>query len=199
MTVRKEPGPPVDPRRAVRARFLAPGNRYGCAESVLLTLEEAFGLDDDADGAAALALNGGIAYSGATCGAITGAAVALGRLAASRVPDRPRAKRVARELTAATLDAFEARFGASDCRTLTGVDLRAPGGHDAFIAAGTWRTSCLKGLRFVVDRLAPLGDERAWSEAVAAIGDGALPAVVPAGGTDLPIAPDASEGDPARR
>jgi C_GCAxxG_C_C family probable redox protein len=199
MPVRKQTGDfPVDPRRAVRARFLAPGNRYGCAESVLLTLEEAFGLDGD-DGAAAMALNGGIAYSGATCGAITGAAVALGRLAASRIPDRARAKRVARELTAATLDAFEARFGASDCRTLTGIDLRAPGGHDAFIAAGTWRTSCLQGLQLVVERLAPLGDERVWSEAVAAIGDADPRTIAPAGGTDLAAAPDASEGDPARR
>lgn len=159
--------------RAVRSRFLAPGNPYGCAESTLLALQEHFGLDDPADGAAAMALNGGVAYSGGTCGAISGAAVALGRLAAERIADRRRAKRVARELTARVIDEFEATFGATDCRSLTGADLRAPGGHDAFIAAGAWRVDCLRRLELVVERLAPLADPEAWAAAADAVSDAA--------------------------
>jgi len=155
--------------RAVGTRFLAPGNPYGCAESTLLALEEHFGLDDPADGAVAMALNGGVAYSGGTCGAISGAAVALGRLASERIADRRRAKRVARELTATVIDEFEATFGATDCRSLTGADLRAPGGHDAFIAAGAWRVDCLRRLELVVERLAPLADPDAWAAAADAV------------------------------
>ncbi|NJD28552.1 MAG: C_GCAxxG_C_C family protein [Chloroflexi bacterium] len=164
-------GRPSDPRRAVRSRFLAPGNPYGCAESTLITLQEQFGLPDERDGAAAMALNGGVGYSGGTCGAITGAALALGRLAAERIPDRREAKRVARELTGRVIDEFQATFGALDCRTLTGVDLRAPGGHDAFIAAGQWRVDCLRRLELVVAHLAPLADPEAW-ERSARVGDG---------------------------
>lgn len=153
----------------VRDRFLADGSPYGCAESTLLTLQAQFGLDDSSDGAAAMALNGGVAYSGGTCGAITGAAMALGRLAGQRIDDRGRAKRVARELAAGLIDDFQGAFGATDCRTLTGVDLRAPGGHDAFMAAGAWRVDCLRRLELVVERLAPLADLEAWDAWIAAI------------------------------
>lgn len=182
-----------DPVRAVRARFLAAGNPYGCAESTLLALQEHFGLDDPGDGAVAMALNGGIAYSGGTCGAITGAAMALGRLAAERIPDRHRAKRVARELTGRVIDEFEAEFGATDCRTLIGVDLREPGGHDAFIAAGAWRVDCLRRLELVVERLAPLAQPDAWADAAT---DAAGAASVAA---DTAAEHDRPEGGPARR
>lgn len=154
-------------RRDVRARFLAAGQPYGCAETVLLVLEREFGIDDAADGAAAMALNGGVAYSGGTCGAITGAAIALGLLAGQRVGQRARAKRLARALTASVVDDVLAVDGATDCRALTGVDLRAPGGHDAFIASGLWRRDCLRRLERVVDRLAPLAEHAAWDARVA--------------------------------
>lgn len=154
-------------RRDVRAHFLAAGLPYGCAETVLLVLQQEFGIDDPTDGAAAMALNGGVAYSGGTCGAITGAAIALGLLARERVGDRARAKRLARTLAASVVDDVVAVDGATDCRALTGVDLRAPGGHDAFIASGLWRRDCLRRLERVVDRLAPLAEPAAWAAHVA--------------------------------
>ena len=43
-----------------------------------MVLKAAYGLDDPMDPAAAVALNGGVAYSGGLCGAITGAALAVG-------------------------------------------------------------------------------------------------------------------------
>jgi C_GCAxxG_C_C family probable redox protein len=166
MIVRDRADPASEAVRGVRARFLAAGNPYGCAEATLLALGDACGLPDATDGAAAMALNGGVAYGGGTCGAITGAAIALGLLAARRIPDRATAKRVARELTAGALDDFRATFGATDCRTLTGVDLRAPGGHEAFMAAGAWRVDCLSRLELMVRRLAPLAGPAAWSAAL---------------------------------
>lgn len=148
----------TDVRRDARAHFLAPGNPYGCAESALLVLERRFELEDSTDGAAAMALNGGVAYSGGTCGAITGAAMALGQLAHARIADRAVAKRVARALSAGVVDDMLASDGATDCRTLIGLDLRAPGAHDAFIAGGAWRRGCLRRLERVVEMVAPLGD-----------------------------------------
>lgn len=152
-------------RRRARELFLRPSNQYGCAETTLVVLQEAYGLPDAADSAAAMALNGGIAYSGATCGAITGAAIALGRLAGARIGDHAEAKRVARERTREALEAFEEEFGASDCRVLTGVDLSTEEGHEAFIASGAWRRGCMRQVEMIVGRLAPLGDVAAWEEA----------------------------------
>ena len=113
-----------------------------------------------------MALNGGIAYSGGACGAITGAALAVGMLAERRIDDHRAAKRVARELVAGLMDDFLAEHGALDCRDLIGYDLRAPGQHDAFIAAGAWRERCMRQVEFAVTRMAPLADEDAWAAAV---------------------------------
>jgi C_GCAxxG_C_C family probable redox protein len=173
------PASPGDAIGEVRARFLAEGSPYGCAETALTVLQRAFGLDDASDGAAAMALNGGVAYSGGTCGAITGAAMALGLLAEQRIPDRGQAKRAARELAAGMISEFEATFGATDCRTLIGVDLRAPGGHDAFMAAGAWRTDCLRRLELVVERLAPLADPATFDASTARLAAEAAAASVP--------------------
>ena len=123
-----------------RELFLDDRNTYGCAETTLVVLKEAFGLPDAADSSAALALNGGIAYSGSTCGAVSGAALAVGMLAGRRIPDHRAAKRVARLVTANLLGAFEAEFGTSACRELIGQDLRTEAGHRGFIESGSFAT-----------------------------------------------------------
>jgi len=138
--------------QAARRRFLDDANTFGCAETTLAVLREAFGLPDTDAAAAALALNGGIAYTGAMCGALTGAALALGELAARRISDRHLAKGAARSSVQALIDEFDDTFGAVDCRALIGQDLRAPGAHDAFIASGIWRDRCMTQIEFAIRR-----------------------------------------------
>jgi C_GCAxxG_C_C family probable redox protein len=154
-------------RHRARELFLDDANAYGCAETAFVVLKEAFGLPDPADSSAAMALNGGVAYSGATCGAVTGAAMAVGQLAASRIDDRRVAKRVARELTAELLVAFEVEFGATGCRALTGVDMSTDDGHRAFIESGAWRSGCMRQIEMAVGRLAPLAAPGAVDRAAA--------------------------------
>jgi hypothetical protein len=79
-----------------RTYYLDGRHQFGCAETVYMVLKAAYRLDDPMDPAAAVALNGGVAYSGGLCGAITGAALAVGMLAAQRIDDHGLAKRVAR-------------------------------------------------------------------------------------------------------
>ena len=150
--------------RRARELYLDDANLHGCAETAFVVLKEAFGLPDAADSSAAMALNGGVAYSGATCGAVTGAAMALGELAASRIADHREAKRAARDLTAALLVAFEAEFGATTCRA-GGVDLRTEAGHRAFIEGGAWRDGCMRQIELAVNRLAPFADAGTWETA----------------------------------
>lgn len=150
-----------------RAAFLDRG--YGCAEATFIALKTAFGLPDPGDSAPAMAFNGGIAWTGGPCGAITGAAMAIGILAASRITDGSHAKRLARELVAGLMAEFQARHGAVTCRDLTGMDLRAPGVHQTFLAAGSWRTSCMDQIEFIVRRAAQLSDPVTWAAATAAV------------------------------
>lgn len=146
--------------RRARELFLRDDNVYGCAETTLVALQEHFGLPDPGDSSAAMALNGGIAYSGGPCGAITGAALALGRLAGERVADHNEAKRVARRLTRELMVAFEEEFGSSSCRELTGYDLLED--HDAFLAGDVWRTSCMRQIVSAVERAARFADPEVW-------------------------------------
>lgn len=144
----------TDLHRRIRALFLTEDNVYGCAETTLVALQEHFGLTDADDSSPAMALNGGIAYSGGTCGAIIGAAMAIGRLAGHRINDHREAKAEARRLVQGLMKEFGDEFGALDCRTLTGYDMRTE--HAAFLESGIWRETCLRQIQFAAAWTAPL-------------------------------------------
>jgi C_GCAxxG_C_C family probable redox protein len=154
-----------------RSTFLRDDNYYGCAESTLVALQTIFGLENPGDSSAAMALNGGIAYSGGMCGAISGAAMALGRLAELRLVDHQDAKRTARRLTQQLIADFEAEFSSSNCRDLIDFEISIPAEHDAFIASNVWRTTCMRQIEFSVERLASLADEQEWNMRLDSIND----------------------------
>lgn len=157
-----------EPFQRIRSLFLRDDAAYGCAEVALVVLQEHWSLPDPADSSSAMALNGGIAYSGGTCGAITGAAMAVGRLAERRAADHRQAKTIARTVVQRLMSEFTAVHGSTECRDLTGYDLMKD--HEAFIAAGVWRRECLRQLETAVGFVAPLGDPTVWEAEVAGIG-----------------------------
>jgi C_GCAxxG_C_C family probable redox protein len=146
-----------------RTLFLDESNSFGCAETTFMVLKEAFGLPDPLDSSVAMALNGGVAYSGGVCGAISGASLAVGLLAARRFKSHARAKQMAREAISRVIDDFRAEHGAVDCRALIGREIRTPEQHRAFIDSGIWRVSCMSQIESVVRALASLPAEEAWT------------------------------------
>jgi len=150
----------MDPAARARSLFLSNETTYGCAETTLVALQEHFELPDASDSSPAMALNGGIAYSGGMCGAITGAALAVGRLAERRIEDHKEAKRTTRRIVQNLMAAFAAEHGATDCRSLTGFDMTQD--HDAFIADGTWRVSCTEQIEFSIHYLERLATPAGW-------------------------------------
>lgn len=154
----------MDPIARARDLCLDEETAFGCAEGTYAALQEHFELADTNDSTEAMALNGGIAYSGGTCGALTGAALALGRLAGVRLSDRPEAKRTARRLLQKLMADFASEHGSTQCRDLTGFDLASD--HDAFLASGFWETGCQAQIEFVIGRMAPLTDRQAWDAAL---------------------------------
>lgn len=152
----------VDPITQARDLFLADDNAHGCAEATYITLKTAYGLPEADDSSAAMALNGGVAYSGGVCGAISGAALAVGQLAGKRIADHNEAKTKAREMMMEVMDDFEVEFGATTCRGLLNLDLRKPGEHDRFIESGIWQTNCMRQIEFAVRRLANLDNDADW-------------------------------------
>lgn len=155
-----------DAIQKARDYFLRDDNQYGCAETAFITLKEAYGMPEAGDSSAAVALNGGVAYSGGICGALSGAALAVGLLTGKRVGDYKQAKRLARRLIARTMERFEAAHGSVNCRELTGLNFRDERQHRQFIESGIWRTACMQRIEFAVRELAVLADEDAWQWAI---------------------------------
>ncbi len=65
----------------IGANALAYDKYSGCSQSVLLALQDAFGIGDEASFKAATVLSGGVARRGETCGALLGGLMALGLVA----------------------------------------------------------------------------------------------------------------------
>ena len=146
-----------------KARLLFLGDEhYGCAETTFMVLKGAFSLPDAGDSSAAMALNGGVAYSGGICGALTGSALAVGMLAQRRFREHAAAKVAARERVIRLLDRFQAEFGSLNCRDLTGYVLRDEAEHQMFIERYPWRERCMRQVEMVLKDLLPLSDLEIW-------------------------------------
>ena len=105
-----------------------------CAESVVLALAKAQGIESDLLPKVATAFCGGMSRTCGTCGALTGAmmgiSLALGRSKAdeSVAPSYAATQKLIRE--------FEQEFGARECHVLLGCDLGTPEGQEMFREEG---------------------------------------------------------------
>lgn len=117
-------------QRAVeRARALFAVEGYNCAMAVMSALAEMNGVDPLEHLAPAAPFGAGIARAGLTCGALTGAVLALGMLKGPKVYANREAKEEAYRLCAPVVDAFEKQMGSALCADITGVDLATPEGR----------------------------------------------------------------------
>lgn len=148
----------------IQSYFLRPDNAYGCAETTYLVLKHLYGLPDPEDSSLAMVLNGGIAYSGGMCGAITGASLAVGQLAGRTIADHNKAKRRSREVIMQVRSEFLEAFGTDSCKPLTGYDFSLPLEHEQFIAEKRWEVECTRQILFVVEKLASLTFEESAAD-----------------------------------
>lgn len=100
-------------------------------------------------------LGGGVAGMGEACGAITGAALALG-LRDLHVPGgAPEEEPATSESLQELVREFEREFGARRCRDLTGLDLSTPEGFEAFLQSDA-PDRCAGCISWMCDGLLPL-------------------------------------------
>jgi len=149
-----------------RSYFLTEDNIYGCAETTCIVLQEVFDLPNGTDSSPAMVLNGGVAWRGGICGAISGAAIAVGRLAEQRVVGHKNAKRTARRVIDRFIDEFQTAQGHVNCRDLIGQDIHTDEQHTQFIESGIWRDVCMRQIEFAIHKLFPLHDEHTWEQTV---------------------------------
>jgi C_GCAxxG_C_C family probable redox protein len=137
------------------ARFADTGpDRVNCSQAVLCYALEAMG--DDCDLATvAKYFGGGIAGMGEACGAVTGAAMAVGMRDYSAEQKDPDSAAVTKEALQKTMKAFAEKFGSCRCRDLTGYDLSTPEGFTAF-KMGEAHDRCPIYVGWVMDEIVPL-------------------------------------------
>lgn len=107
------------------------GSGLFCAESVVLALAQAEGVDSELLPKLATAFCSGMSRTCGTCGALTGAVMGVGlALGRSSAGDSVQPAYAA---TQQLVRAFEAEFGSRDCRSLLdGCDLDTPEGQAMF-------------------------------------------------------------------
>ncbi len=136
----------------VSAKALRYDKHSGCSQSVLLALQEEFGVGDLQSFMAATVLSGGIARQGETCGALIGALMALGLVVGrERIEDTERyrqALKPAAEMSQQFKQVLKHEFGFTGdlqttlCRDIQkaiygrSFDMTDPVDYQAFLEAG---------------------------------------------------------------
>ena len=124
-------------RQAAEGRWAA---GFYCAESVLLAVTEAEGIESGLLPAVASAFCSGQARTSGPCGALSGALMALGAVLGRR-SEKESMDRVY-EAARLLIEEFEGEFGSRDCRELLdGCDLGTPEGQAMFRERG-FRERC---------------------------------------------------------
>jgi len=129
------------------------GRPYNCCESVLLTLAEYIDIDSELIPKIGTAIGAGVSLNGLLCGSISGVAMAIGIKYGRRSPEENP------EPVWAMMDtyvaAFKERFGAVNCRQLTGLNLKTPEGLKGYFAR-VHDHECTERLKFAVEKAAEI-------------------------------------------
>ena len=137
---------------AERAVELFKSNR-NCAQSVYAAAGAGSGMTEAQRLAVSAAFGGGMGRTGETCGALTGALMALGEQHAEQLAANPVAGRDATYAEAkALIEEFKAVFGSTLCRELTGCRLDTKEGHDAFVADNLREKVCMRVVAFAAEK-----------------------------------------------
>lgn len=130
------------PRAALAQETFAAG--FNCGQAVLLPFALERGLSRETALALAGGLGAGLGRLQETCGAVTGAILALGLAGGQTAPEdaAAKARTYARVQTLAAQ--FAAAHGTIRCRDLLGLDLRTPEGQNRFKTEGLHQSVCAR-------------------------------------------------------
>lgn len=129
----------MDPITEAKGLF---AQNYSCAQSILMTFVERYGLTREEAVRIAAAFGGGILGTRQICGAVSGALMVIGLEKGSLDPDDKAGKERLYAIGQQFTQQFSARFGATDCRSLIGVDVSTPEKLQLAREQGIFTTLC---------------------------------------------------------
>lgn len=102
---------------------------FSCSQAVFSAWAEELGLDPETALRVATAFGGGMGRRGDTCGAVTGAFMAIGLKHGRVSTDDEETRDRAYALVERFVEEFESRHGSIVCRDMLGYDLSSPEGQ----------------------------------------------------------------------
>ncbi|RDE10775.1 MAG: hypothetical protein C4K49_12545 [Candidatus Thorarchaeota archaeon] len=130
---------------------------HNCAQSVFRSLLEQKKLYFNEATKVAAGFGGGIAREGQTCGAVTGAIMAIGVIEGTRVPEFQDHKKATYEIGKRFLDEFREKHNTCICKELIGFDVGDPVQHSEAEKKRVFRDLCTgfvkDAVRIVLDLL----------------------------------------------
>ncbi len=115
---------------------------FSCSQAVLSSFAGDLGLDTDTANKISCVFGAGIARTGNTCGAVTGAVMVIGlKYGKARAGDDA-AKERTYALVQEFITAFRAKNGSINCTELLGYDLRDPAQRTSAHAKGAVALKC---------------------------------------------------------
>ena len=125
---------------------------FNCSESVLLTLTKEFKKPTNLIiPSIATGFGAGIARTGSTCGALTGATMTIGLIVGRNKPDDEEKRDTVYEMASRMIMEFEKEFGTSLCKDLMKCDLRTHEGYEKFKSQKIRETVCPKFVRWAAN------------------------------------------------
>jgi C_GCAxxG_C_C family probable redox protein len=115
---------------------------FSCAPAVFSTYSKQLGLEKELALKIACGFGGGIGRMGRTCGAVTGAVMAIGlKHGQSDAADKESGQET-RKLVKEFIDRFAALHGSIECKELLGYDLTSARGLKAARESGVFENKC---------------------------------------------------------
>lgn len=125
---------------------------YSCSQAVFSVCAERRGVDRDLALRIAAGFGGGLARTGQTCGAITGAIMAIGLAQRSVSPEENRTEKdKTYETGRRFMGKFAERTGYTLCRDLLGCDISTPTGFEYARQNDLFQTRCRQLVRDAVE------------------------------------------------
>lgn len=117
---------------------------FNCAQSVISTFSQEYAMEQEQAFRVAAAFGGGMGRRGATCGAVTGAYMAIGLKYGAIVAEDKAAREKTYALVNQFAEEFQARNGALLCNDLLGVDVSTSDGREFARKEGRFDILCPK-------------------------------------------------------
>jgi C_GCAxxG_C_C family probable redox protein len=125
------------------------GRPYNCCESILLALKDYLDVDSDVIPKIGTAIGAGVSLNGLLCGSVSSVVMAIGlkygRTSSEENP-QPTWDKADKYVSE-----FKERFGALNCRELTGLNVKTPEGFKEYYAK-IHDYACADRIRFAVEK-----------------------------------------------